>query len=120
MESHNAEHPVEVRAPRGARVMEVEWSDGSTSRIRHLVLRAFCPCAHCQGHQGPIRWRKEAEQLPETALNLDELEEVGSYALRLGWGDGHRSGLYRFDYLRELGNLENEDQAALEAHTFGR
>jgi len=88
--------PVEVRAPRGARVMEITWSDGHVGVLPHDVLRGFCPCAHCQGHQGPIRFVEGGD------LELAVLEEVGSYALRLEWGDGHGTGIYSFSYLRAL------------------
>jgi DUF971 family protein len=30
---------------------------------------------------------------------------VGHYALQLKWGDGHDSGIYLFEQLKELGNL---------------
>jgi DUF971 family protein len=30
---------------------------------------------------------------------------VGNYALKLGWGDTHDSGIYAFRYLRRLGDL---------------
>lgn len=112
--------PVEVRAPRGARVLEVEWADGSTTRYRHVVLRAFCPCAHCQGHQGPIRWVQNIEASEEQAFELADIEEVGSYALRLCWADRHATGLYSFRYLRELAALDNEPDAAAKLRTFGR
>ncbi len=30
------------------------------------------------------------------------LELVGRYAIRIWWQDGHSSGIYTFDYLRDL------------------
>jgi len=54
--SDDAPEPVELRAPRGARRLEIDWADGETSAYRHAILRGFCPCAHCQGHHGPVRW----------------------------------------------------------------
>lgn len=109
--------PVELRAPRGARVLEIVWSDGLTSTFAHRLLRGFCPCAYCQGHQGPIRW---AEGAPEQDLAIDDIEEVGRYALRLGWADGHTTGIYSFRFLRELHPLAELpiDQARL--RSFGR
>jgi DUF971 family protein len=32
-------------------------------------------------------------------------EQVGNYALRFNFSDGHRTGLYSFDYLRKLDGL---------------
>lgn len=108
--------PVEIRAPKGARLLEIVWSDGSTSLYEHLVLRAFCPCAHCQGHQGPVQWLDGAEELPDSALELVDLFEVGSYALGLRFGDGHATGIYTFRYLAKLGeayDLPREQQKSL-------
>ncbi len=38
-------------------------------------------------------------------LELRNLEQVGNYALGLGWGDAHDTGIYSFRYLRALGDL---------------
>jgi DUF971 family protein len=94
--------PVELRAPEGARRMEIDWDDGTTTAYRHEILRGFCPCAHCQGHHGPVRWVEGAE---EQDLSLVTVEQVGNYALQLGWGDGHSTGIYTFRFLRALGEL---------------
>jgi prepilin-type processing-associated H-X9-DG protein len=88
--------PVEVRAPRGARTMHVLFADGHEGAYPHELLRGYCPCAQCQGHSGPIRFVAGGD------LTLSDIDEVGNYALRLTWGDGHSSGLYSFNYLRRL------------------
>lgn len=87
---------VEVRAPRGARTMEIVFEDGHVGVYPHEILRGYCPCAQCQGHSGPI------EFVPGGDLELSDLSEVGNYALRLTWGDGHSTGLYSFPFLRTL------------------
>ncbi|MEM7135521.1 MAG: DUF971 domain-containing protein [Myxococcota bacterium] len=92
----DAPTPVELRAPEGARVMEIEWADGHTSSYPHEILRGFCPCAHCQGHDGPIRFVEGGD------LVLRDIQQVGNYAVRLVWGDGHQTGIYSFRFLRAL------------------
>jgi DUF971 family protein len=109
--------PVEVRAPRGARVMEIAWSDGATTSYRHAILRGFCPCAHCQGHHGPVGWAPGAD---DADLDLAGVEEVGHYALQLAWADGHATGIYTFAFLRELGALADVPLDAAKAHVFRR
>ena len=94
--SDAAYEPVELRAPSGARVMEIDWADGHRSSYPHELLRGFCPCAHCQGHEGPIRYVEGGN------LELNDIELVGNYALRLVWGDGHQTGIYSHRYLRSL------------------
>ncbi|MGB0680227.1 MAG: gamma-butyrobetaine hydroxylase-like domain-containing protein [Polyangiales bacterium] len=115
-----APQPVTVRAPADARRLEMVWDDGCESAYRHLHLRAFCPCARCQGHQGPIGWQEAADALPVAALALRDIEEVGGYALRLVWGDGHATGIYTFAYLRALAPLADMEEVAVRELTFGR
>lgn len=91
--------PVGVKAPHGARELEITWADGDKSLYPHEVLRGFCPCAGCQGHSGSISF------IAGGNLELVELSQVGNYALGLKWADGHDSGIYSFKYLRALADL---------------
>lgn len=104
----------EIRAPRGAKVMQIDWADGHVGTLPHETLRGFCPCANCQGHQGPIRF------VPGGDLELSGLEEVGNYAVRLVWGDGHSTGLYSFRYLRELCACPTCDTRPLDERRYAR
>jgi len=88
--------PVRIKAPHGAREMQVEWSDGHKSVYPHDVLRGLCPCASCQGHSGEVKYRSGGN------LELRGISQVGNYAVSLEWGDGHSSGIYNFRYLRGL------------------
>ena len=109
--------PVELRAPRGARRLEIDWADGTTSAYRHAILRGFCPCAHCQGHHGPVGWVVGAEEMN---LELTEVAEVGNYAFGLTWGDGHNTGIYTFRFLRELDPKGLADVSDVREHRFMR
>jgi DUF971 family protein len=87
-----------VRSPRGATTTEIEWGDGHRGIYPHEILRGYCPCAGCQGHSGTIGFVEASG----AQLEIDEIEVVGNYALRLQWFDGHGSGLYSYKYLRAL------------------
>ena len=89
-------HPLEVRAPVGAPATEISWADGHQSTYPNTLLRGYCPCAGCQGHEGRIKYIEGGNAV------LDTLEEVGNYGLALGWGDGHNSGIFTYRYLRDL------------------
>ena len=89
---------VAVRSPRGAKVTEIEWGDGHKGVYPHAVLRGYCPCAGCQGHSGTIRFQDASG----IQLEIDDIETIGGYALRLQWFDGLGSGLYSYRYLRAL------------------
>lgn len=91
--------PTGVKAPHGAKVLEMTWGDGHKHAYPHSILRGYCPCAGCQGHSGTIRYQAGHN------LELRNIERVGNYALSFEWGDGHSSGIYSFRYLRALGEL---------------
>jgi DUF971 family protein len=96
-----------IKAPHGARVLELGWQDGTTQLIPHEILRGYCPCASCQGHGGAIHFVSGGN------LEIREIEPVGNYAVCFKWGDQHGSGLYSFQYLRRLGELVSEHGAEL-------
>jgi DUF971 family protein len=97
--------PTGVKAPHGARTLEVSWADGHVCSYPHRLLRGYCPCAGCQGHTGTVRF------IDGGNLELREIERVGNYALGFTWGDGHASGIYSFRYLRALCELIEEHGA---------
>ena len=105
--------------------LEVDWQDGRKCVYPISYLRTMCPCAACKiSRDGrdphslmqPIEEPKptQPEQpkkrlalsvLPgnySTPLQATSAELVGNYALRIEWSDGHGSGIYSFDYLREI------------------
>ena len=54
-----APEPTELRAPRGARVMEIDWADGHRSVYPHELLARLLPLRGLPGSRGchPISWR---------------------------------------------------------------
>ncbi|HNS96683.1 MAG TPA: DUF971 domain-containing protein [Polyangiaceae bacterium] len=89
-------HPVNIKAPHGATVMHIEWSDGHKSVYPHDILRGYCPCADCQGHSGEIKFRQGGN------TEIRDIATVGNYAITITWGDRHNTGIYNFEYLRML------------------
>lgn len=110
----HSSRPIEIRAPLGADAMEIDFDDGHRGIYPHRILRGFCPCALCQGHQGPIVFRPGREE------RLVGIDEVGDYAIRLTWQDGHGTGLYSFELLRALCSCSDCGGDDLEARRFGR
>jgi len=90
--------PVKIRSPRGAMTTEIDWADGHKGILPHEILRGYCPCAGCQGHSGTIKFIQPSKN----QLEIDALEPVGNYAIKIVWFDGHDNGLYSYSYLRAL------------------
>ena len=73
-----------------------EWNDGSRGVCNVRDLRLACPCALCvDEHTG------DESSVPQD-VKLEKIQSIGRYAAGLSFSDGHRSGIYPYDKLREL------------------
>jgi len=85
--------------------IEIVWSDGATAAYTPRLLREACPCATCREQRSipatanPLQVLGPAELSPLTIVGM---EPVGQYAYKISFSDGHDSGIYTLDYLREL------------------
>jgi DUF971 family protein len=88
--------------------IKIDWRDGHHSDYSLAYLRDECPCATCTGAHGTEPQKSNYStpanpfQMYKAALKMDSVEEVGSYAVRIFWNDGHSSGIYSFDHLRSI------------------
>jgi DUF971 family protein len=83
--------------------LALSFEDGEELYLGLPMLRRACPCAACQGEPDALgRVLRPVVELGPLAFDLVKLDPVGGYALQIGWGDGHATGLYSFDYLRRL------------------
>jgi DUF971 family protein len=80
----------------------VSWDDGSVSRYGGEELRWACPCASCRGEAGLPGRLDTATSLPPEEVRLENVALVGQYALQIGFASGHGTGIYSFQYLRQL------------------
>jgi DUF971 family protein len=81
----------------------IEWNDGHRSEYLWTHLRKQCPCAGCREERtqppDPLRILKPSELVP---LKPVSISPVGYYAYKIVWSDGHDSGLFTLEHLREL------------------
>lgn len=110
--------PTEIKLHRQSRQLELVYANGERFSLPCEYLRVYTPSAEARGH-GP---GQETLQHGCSAVNIDAIEGVGNYALRLVFSDGHDSGLYSWELLYNLGQhhdalwaeyLQALDQAGL-------
>lgn len=96
--------PTDVAVSRSAGTCTVTWADGAVHVHQLTDLRAWCPCAPCNDEREARKSNPFVvlSGAPPTA-ELGELQQVGGYALRFVWADGHNTGIWSYDYLRRLG-----------------
>jgi ATP-binding protein involved in chromosome partitioning len=86
----------------GSRTLAIVWADGSERRYSVRDLRLACPCATCRDEMTGERILDPA-RVPDDIRPVN-LSSVGNYGLKIRWSDGHDTGIYSYDRLRELGD----------------
>ena len=97
--------PSKIKLAGENNTLTINWSDGHLSAYPYQYLRDRCPCASCTGHDyAPVQPQAAPTLLPmfQKALKPERAELVGRYAVQIFWNDGHSTGIYSFDYLRDL------------------
>lgn len=98
--------PVELKLTPEKHLLIV-WSDGERRQYTAKELRDRCPCATC-------REKRSAPAAPATLLPVLSMEEarptailgmkpIGQYAYGIHFSDNHDTGIFTFEFLRELG-----------------
>ncbi len=91
--------PTELRVAKDRRVLHVTFNDGRSYPLAAETLRVLSPSAEVQGH-GP---GQKVTVPGKRNVSIASLTPTGNYAVRIGFDDGHGSGIYTWTYLRELG-----------------
>lgn len=86
--------------------LEIDWQDGHKCVYSISYLRTMCPCAMCKEVRQDTKAKKPLLTIlpgnfsaPLTALSA---QMVGNYAIRIEWSDQHDTGIYSFQYLRDI------------------
>ena len=84
--------------------LAVKWDDGGESFILLEKLRRACPCAGCKGETDILGnlHKNPGEPLTARSFELLRIGRVGGYAIQPVWADGHATGLFSFEYLKQI------------------
>jgi len=96
--------PSDIRLHKKSGILELVFQDGSSFQLPAEYLRVHSPSAEVRGHGKG----QEVLQTGKKNVRITGLVPTGNYAIRLLFDDRHDSGIYSWDYLRELG--ENKDR----------
>ena len=81
----------------------IRWNDGHRSFYSLRHLRDNCPCAGCREERlkppDPFHILSANELVP---LAITSMTPIGYYAYKITWSDGHDTGIYTMEHLREL------------------
>jgi ATP-binding protein involved in chromosome partitioning len=78
----------------------IEWTEGGTPALFPArPLRLACPCAACVDEMSG-RGLLDPAAVPADVRPVS-IALVGTYGLRVMWSDGHGTGIYTFQRLRQ-------------------
>ena len=87
------------------RGLTVHWTDGTRSFYPIAYLRRMSPSAEARILREQLA-KNPLTVLPNTGdgkpLTATSAELIGNYAVRIRFSDGHNTGLYSWDYLRQI------------------
>jgi DUF971 family protein len=94
---------IEVHIP--DRLMTIQWEDGHHSVYAFDLLRKECPCAVCREASHTATndpFKVVTSTVRPGEVTVAGAEQVGRYAVRFEWSDGHNTGIYSYEYLRAI------------------
>lgn len=81
----------------------IVWSDGAETYLNGPQLRAASPSAETRGEKDIFGNQYGGHEKKDfSKVEVVGWEQVGNYAIRFDFSDGHRTGLYSYELLREL------------------
>jgi DUF971 family protein len=90
--------PTDIRLHKRTAILEIKYADGGSYSLPAEFLRVYSPSAEVRGHgQG-----QEVLQTGKRNVKISRIEPIGNYAVRLHFDDDHNTGIYTWEYLREL------------------
>ncbi len=109
----------------GDRAIIIQWSDGARREYTFQELRDACPCASCRekrsqpsaaasgsGSHSAMKNLLPVLSLAEARpLSISRMDPVGNYAYSIEFSDGHSTGIYTLELLRQLGRDFNAEES---------
>ena len=96
--------PKEIAPSEDGTRLRIVWGDGLEAEYVPYELRVLCPCAGCVDELTGVRTLRP-EMVDRDVYPL-AIHYVGRYALQCVWSDGHETGIYTFEYLREIAEAD--------------
>ena len=89
--------------------LRITWSDGQVREYAVSELREKCPCATCREKRSapppPVTTLPILSVAEAQPLRIQGMTPVGHYAYSIEFSDGHDTGIFTLESLREMGQL---------------
>ena len=96
--------PSDIKLKKAERALVITWPDGSAQTCPVRRLRCACRCAGCVDERTGVR-TLDVDAVPQN-INITDMKLVGSYAIQFTFTDGHDTGIYTWEHLREVSSAD--------------
>ena len=96
--------PEEIRLAKSKSLLDVKFDNGKSFSLSAELLRVESPSAEVQGH-GP---GQKTTPVGKRDILISSIEPVGNYAIRIGFSDGHNTGIFSWNTLYDYGLRQDE------------
>ncbi|MDC0062709.1 DUF971 domain-containing protein [Candidatus Puniceispirillum sp.] len=96
--------PEEIRLAKSKSLLDVRFDNGESFSLSAELLRVESPSAEVQGH-GP---GQKTTPVGKRDIFIMSIEPVGNYAIRIGFSDGHNTGIFSWNTLYDYGLRQDE------------
>ena len=104
--------PAPIRAEIVGNVLAIVWSDDDEDFFEAPFLRKHSPSAEQTGEVDIFGIRTGGNSKPSdySKIKLLGFDFIGNYAIRIKFSDGHATGIYSWEYLKELSVSQGQEQ----------
>ncbi len=99
--------PVELTFRKASSDLLIRFDDGLSAELPFELLRVESPSAETRGHGSDRPPPPSGKQ----NVQVSGVDPVGRYAIRIRFSDGHDTGIYSWEFLRELGEHKDDRTA---------
>ena len=96
--------PEEIRLSKAKDSLFVKFDNGYETTLTAELLRVESPSAEVQGHGSG----QKTTPAGKANVTIAAIEPVGNYAIRISFSDGHDTGLFSWDILRDYGQRQQQ------------
>ncbi len=93
-------HPTEIKLHQKSRLLEISFDSGENFKLSCEYLRTHAKSAEIETSDIPVAGKAD--------VNIEKIEQQGTYALRLYFDDGYSTGIFSWDTLFDLGKNHDE------------
>ena len=92
--------PTKLVVRKDRKSLEVAFGEAEVYELPAELLRVLSPSAEVQGHSPEQRKTIGGKR----EVQIMQMEKVGQYAVRITFDDMHSTGIFSWDYFREMGS----------------